>query len=309
MLKKTLSALVLVTAFSAAAEPILLPGGVVVNNPAVPDSTNGLGNINNSLEFVQWFEVSNPDDPTQSAIVGLDEINSVTYGDLFGTASTATFTADDLVLYGAGELDLGSSEGDLNCGSCELTLSFGGLGVNTANGGFDLDGSFINIYVSDVVDDFNLGTLFAIKDNGATANATQLSNLMDGTLWVTGTFDQLVYNPDINPFNNSYGGLAAGSLVAAIQIEPTAAGIGIANDNVVGDSLSSFADFFNFETFDAFAFSLSSTFINGGASNQINTISRQNSGDFSANMVSAPDSLAILGVGLLALARLRRSRK
>ena len=59
MLKKTLSALALVTAFSAVAEPILLPGGVVVNNPAVPDNSNGLGNVNSSLEFIQWFEVTN----------------------------------------------------------------------------------------------------------------------------------------------------------------------------------------------------------------------------------------------------------
>merc|ERR1711959_59090 len=130
MLKKTLSALALVTAFSAVAEPILLPGGVVVNNPAVPDNSNGLGNVNSSLEFIQWFEVTNPDDASQSAIVGLDQVNSTTYGSLFGTSSTATFGFDDLSL-------------------------FGGLGVDTANGGFNLDGSFVNIYVSDLASDFD----------------------------------------------------------------------------------------------------------------------------------------------------------
>merc|ERR1711887_24841 len=275
MLKKTLSALALVTAFSAVAEPILLPGGVVVNNPAVPDNSNGLGNVNSSLEFIQWFEVTNPDDASQSAIVGLDQVNSTTYGSLFG----------------AGELTLGNGSGDLNCGSCELTLSFGGLGVDTANGGFNLDGSFVNIYVSDLASDFDLSALFANKDNGAAADATQMANLMGGSLWLSGTFGQLVYNADNNPYNATYSGLAAGSLVAAVQVEPTTAGTGIANDNIVNDSLTSFGDFLNFDSFDALAFSLSSSFVDGGATNQINTISRQNSGDFSTNMVSAPGSL------------------
>ena len=309
MLKKTLSALALVTAFSAVAEPILLPGGVVVNNPAVPDNSNGLGNVNSSLEFIQWFEVTNPDDASQSAIVGLDQVNSTTYGSLFGTSSTATFGFDDLSLFGAGELTLGNGSGDLNCGSCELTLSFGGLGVDTANGGFNLDGQFVNIYVSDLASDFDLSALFANKDNGAAADATQMANLMGGSLWLSGTFDQLVYNADNNPYNVTYSGLAAGSLVAAVQVEPTTAGTGIANDNVVTDSCTSFGDFINFDSFDALAFSLSSSFVDGGATNQINTISRQNSGDFSTNMVSAPGSLAILGAGLLALARIRRSKK
>ena len=136
-----------------------------------------------------------------------------------------------------------------------------------------------------------------------------MANLMGGSLWLSGTFGQLVYNADNNPYNATYSGLAAGSLVAAVQVEPTTAGTGIANDNIVNDSLTSFGDFLNFDSFDALAFSLSSSFVDGGATNQINTISRQNSGDFSTNMVSAPGSLAILGAGLLALARIRRSKK
>merc|ERR1712187_218956 len=309
MLKKTLSALALVTAFSAAADPILLPGGVVVNDPATPNTSNGLGNVNSAFEFLQWFEVTNPNDSSQSAIVGLDEVGNVTYDQLFGSGSLDTFDFDDLTLFGAGELSLGNDSGDLNCGSCELTLSFGGLAVDFDNGGFNLDDSFINVYLSDLSSNFELSDMFANLDNGAAPDLAQLGYLTDGTLWLSGTFDQLIYNPDGGPFELPYRGLASGQLKAAIQVEGTSAGTGIANENVLNDSLSSFGDFFNFDTFDALAFSLSSSFIDGGASTQINTIARANEGNFSTNMVSAPGSLAILGAGLLALARICRSKK
>jgi hypothetical protein len=309
MFKRALTALALATSINAVADPILLPGNVVIENPAVATSTTG--NLNSSLQFVQWFEVANPNDPSDTVIVGMDDImfadgtpKGVLFSNLFAgiaPADDGLVTALDFVLTGVGELTLGTGSGDLSCGvPCELTFTFGGVAVG-ANG-FDLGQSYIEVYLSDLLSNFNRDSVFSDADDASLFNEAEYLKAFEGTPWLTGIFEQAFYSPTAP----DYIGLQEGNLKAAVDVIDD--GAGIANNNVLNDTLRE-RDFGTDFWFDALAFSLEASFFDFDATNNTTVFARGNSGDFTANVVNAPGTLALFGLGLLGMGIARRKFK
>lgn len=293
MFKKLILAASLVASMNAVADPILLPGGVSVPNPQAPNALNGTGNIVNTLEFIQYFE----DDSGNLVNIGTDLANASTlngYGTLFSEGAV----------------------GDFLCSSCSLAFEFGGLQVvqgSIANpfGGPDLPGlslnpldSFFNVYIVDEITQSLTGLL---TDGLGGLDQTAADNFIDetnDTLFLSGVFTEINYNPDLTPENLALLGLGAGGLTAGIDINEMVPGEGIANGNIISNSVTQS----NLTAmFDAVAFSLSSTFF--GTNGEILTVAQENDGNLSANVVSTPATLGLFGLALMGMGLVRRSNK
>lgn len=312
-MKKIALAAAMFASFSVFAEPILLPGGVSVPEPAVGNSTQGEGNVNNSFSFTQWFYVTNPDDETESQIVNLQDIaEGETYGSLFGSQNTTEVSFLDLVLTGVGELSISANpdplSGDLSCSSCELTLTFDGLTLAALSGDQSALGlTSLDVYVSDLANNFNLAVFSDGFDNQQTFD-DQYGFATEGTKWLTGTFSALNYRADDD--TNAFTSLLSGDLDAAVDINPEGPGEGIANGNVVGDTLASPGDF-GPVWFDAFAFSMESTFrdFDDNLNPFTATLARSNDANISANVVSTPATLGLFGLALMGMGLVRRNKR
>lgn len=295
MFKKLIIAATLAVSFTAAADPIMLPGGVSVPEPVEASPVNGTGNVVTTLNFLQYFQDSSGN------MVNLGEGFSGDFNDFLG-----------LELTGFGFLATGNA-GDFLCPSCTLAFNFGGLTVveDTVNVlgsdvdslGLDPNGSFFDLYIIDEYSG-NLPDDFASADRlSLTPSAANFIDEVADTLFLSGTFSELEYTPEIDNQNLAYGGLLDGELVAGIDIADVAPNEGIANGNIVSngvtqEGLSTF--------FDAVAFSLSSTFqaVNG----DVITIAQGNAGNLSTNVVSAPTTLGVFGLALAGMGFLRRRK-
>ncbi len=304
MFKKLLIAASLVASMNVVADPILLPGGVSVPNPATPNASNGTGNIVNTLEFVQFFKDDNGE-VVNLGDVGPNGVNSLT---------------------GFGTLLSEGNPGDFLCPSCSLAFEFGGLGIEAGLVDFeDFDpqtgqfetiqipgfvfnpqNSFFNVYI---VDEINVSLTDLLTDGAGNLNQTASDDFIDetnDTLFLSGVFSEVNYNPDFNINGNfALGGLGAGSLTAGVDINDLAPGEGIANGNVLSDTVTQAGTLS--AMFDAVAFSLSSTFF--GTSGDILTVAQENDGNLSANVVSTPATLGLFGLALMGMGLVRRNKK
>jgi hypothetical protein len=298
MLKKLVVAATIALSFTAAADPILLPGGVSVPNPVEANPVNGTGNVSTTLNFVQYVQNSSGD------IISLEDELNADFNNLIG-----------LTLNGFGILATGT-DGDFLCPSCSLAFEFGGLEVTTDSFTFpvigDVDGlgldvadSFFNLYI---IDEYtgSLGNDFVEPDRmSLSASADGFIDPLTDTLFLSGIFSELEYSPRLSDQNLEYGGLLDGELVAGIDIAEAADDEGIANGNIISNGVTQ-AGLTSF--FDAVAFSLSSTFI--GTTGEVITVAQGNAGNLSTNVqsVSAPATLGVFGLALAGMGLLRRRK-
>ena len=308
---------------SVAAEPILLPGGVSVQNPATPSGDTG--NVNNGLNLVQYYSDSS------GSIVNISDLISVSQDMTFANTDGLV----GLNLEGFGIINNNVDTGDLLCPSCQLVFEFGGLEIVEANdrGPFDnaldlsLTDSFFNVWL---VDSLGLSTPSAealLRNSDGTLNQSALTSFIDSTsdtLFLSGAFVDANYNAEtggtVGGVNVAYyGGIAEGELTTAIDIADEAPGEGIANGNIVSNSLTR-ADFNEFgfvpgqgmvptvvNYFDAFAFSVSASFFDSNL--RTTDVASGNSGDLTANVVSTPATLGLFGLALMGMGLVRRNKK
>lgn len=306
MFKKLLCAasIVAMASTSVSASGILLPGGVSIPNPVAANPATGTGNLLNSLGFIQYFEDSNGD------FVNLGDI-------LNGSGAIDPQSALDLSLNGFGLLDSSGDAGEFLCASCSLTLEFGGLDVvatqivNPFNPTgplvdtftVDATNSFINVFISGPKDpSFAVGPSLAPAGVLDQVAADDFIDEANDTLFLSGVFSELTYDPTISAQNLLAGGLLQGTLTAGIELDdPLLPTSGVANGNFVSDSVTQ-SNLSNL--FDAVAFSLSANFVS--VTGSILDIAQGNDGNLSANVVPAPATLGLFGLSLLAAARMRR---
>lgn len=297
MFKKLAVAATLAMSFTAVADPILLPGGVSVPDPVEPSVVNGTGNVVTTLNFLQYFQ------DQSGNLVNLETAFTGDFSDFVGFQLT-----------GFGTLTSGSA-GEFLCPSCTLAFNFGGLSViettilNPFTGQpqqsltLNPDGSFFDLYIIDEYSGSLPGDFASTDRLSLTAGAAGFIDEINDTLFMSGSFSELEYSPEISVQNLSYGGLLDGELVAGIDIADPAPGEGIANGNIVSNQVTQegLTDFF-----DAVAFSLSSTFqaVNG----DIITIAQGNAGNLSTNVVPAPATLGVFGLALAGMGFLRRRK-
>ncbi len=321
-MKKLVIAAAMLAATSAFAEPILLPGGVSVPNPAT--SANGSGNVNNGLNLIQYYSDINGD--------------IVNIGDLIQLSQDQTFANTDglvgLNLEGYGIINNNVDTGDLLCPSCQLVFEFGGLEIVEADdrGPFgnaldlSLTQSYFNVWLVDSLGGATPSAEALLRETNGTINQGALDDFIDDTsdtLFLSGSFVDANYNAETNGqvgnVNVAYfGGIAEGELTTAIDIADEAPGEGIANGNIVSDSLTR-ADFNEFQFvpgqglvpvvmnyFDAFAFSVSASFFDSNLGTY--DVASGNSGDLTANVVSAPATVGLFGLALMGMGLIRRNK-
>lgn len=171
--------------------------------------------------------------------------------------------------------------------SCSLTFAFGGL-IATAQTGdpipFDTTNAWLNIYFQSTndgnYDQTNVGLLF--NNNSKASNNSVINYAQSGSLWASFKFDTAVLNPD------QLNSLQGGSLEGLLSVVPT---IGLSDVVAKLDKHSGMSDFY----------------IDGAASFPSDSLYAKGVGE--AQIVPAPLSIALLGIGLVVLAGIRRQNQ
>ena len=288
---------VLLASASASAGLVSAAGGVSWNTlPSEP-------NFAAAVEYTQWWSTTNTTGIADHNVA----LDGASIAPTIASLATAIANGDSPELVGVGQVLLGGGLGEPNCGNCELTFSFGGLyfdGIQTVgtgafapdgNGGFveimadvpviNSQDSWLNIYIDYQANEFDEG---AVVDE-ASANS-EGAEAVDGTLWLSAQNELFEYTPD-------------GSSGA----EPLSVGSSSFVSNIIG-GIAQFnieSNFFQ-NMYDVDAFGLTSSFVKSDGT--IANYSDRGTGNFAAQTVSEPGTMALFGLGLLGLAGVARRK-
>lgn len=223
-------------------------------------------------------------DPDYNSFSGVDFVSTGTFTQWFSTAGINGVGAPNAapvlpgtvgsMLQGVGEISVFNGSTNHVCATCELTFSFGGLVYDndlTDGSVYDLAASqgsgFFNIYFDNTAD----------FDGGNLSNQADINNAVDGSLFLSLSFDTLKESSGFLPttghidsFWSVSGGAAAGNFDT--------------NEQLSGSDIE---------------FSASVQF-NGGYGTSV--------GIASGNSIPEPTTLAIFGLGLLGLAGAARRK-
>ena len=282
-MKKLLLATAMLAASSAANA-----GVVSAANGVSWEVDGGLPNFSATIDFTQWWTISNTTGLTDYGTA----VSGVSIDPTLASIAGAQANGDAPELVGAGKFNLGNGVGEPNCNGCELTFSFGGLFFDPQTPAAPIDSSagWLNIYV----DYTQVGGVFdegLIED--AAAAATQSANAVDGDLWLSLELRDFEYYAD--------------PAYAAIN-EPLLSGTTLFFGEVVGGAAQSnfISDFF-VGAYEADAFGLASTFDDNSRAPQnsgdlnVSQYSVRGSGNVEAATVSSPSSIALFGLALVAV--------
>lgn len=201
---------------------------------------------------------------------------------------TGSIAGGDLAISGYGRISaVNGTPQSTFCPGCELTFVFGGFTQSDSNEGPNLDvyytGGFVKLFVDNTPDtpvDFSTATL---------------AQASDGDLWL-----DLVATPGISAL---YPSATLKTTISPNPFPTQAVGGGLLNVTALGGLAKG-----NFDT-------NTQPFPTGGADVSFSTTFTSaaqsfkfGSGTFTSNTIPEPGSIALLGVGLLGLAAMRRRK-
>lgn len=292
VMKKLLLATAMLAASSAANAGVVSAAGGLSW-----EVDGGLPNFSATIDFTQWWTVSNTTTISDTNQAVSSASISPTFSSLIGSIQSGQ--APELV--GAGKFNLNQGGiGEPSCNGCELTFSFGGLFFDPANQAAPIDSStgWLNIYV----DYAKVGGAF---DEGMMTNAVDVadhaSRAVDGELWLSLGLSDFIYNAD-----PSYASLGEPLLSGTTLFYGDVVG-GIAQNNFISDFFES--------AFEADAFGLTSIFDDNSRAPQssadlnVSNYSVRGNGNVEAATVSAPSTIAMFGLALVGLGISTRRRK
>jgi hypothetical protein len=294
---------------SSASAAIVLPGGISLN-PQATDLDVGVGNFNNSFEFIQWWD-NTSNNTANGGFEQADFLQAITSdGVNFDEAAIADYEAN-WKLNGVGDIVLPSTleTGKLSCASCELTFEFGGIGLlatrdaNNVFTGWELSlaGSFLNVYL-DQTPDFQIGDVDIIG-SGANLSDAQYNAVTDGTSWLTLAFVDSYFNPG-NPTTDPTGGLLSGDSYFSFDVTG-----GEAADNIVPNSIrNAQTNIFGQSVAPEFLVYRDILGLGMSASFGTSPLSAGTSGNLTGVAVSAPSTIAFFGLGLVVISFVSRRR-
>lgn len=176
--KKIIAASAIVLASSAVSADEVNVGGITW------DSFGPQNGVAAAFSFQQWNA-----DPTSIYGTGSEGQSTL----ISGAAISPLNPTGELV--GVGEFDafyenrgVGGAFNPTTCASCELTYAFGGLVLESNNGGqliYNTDNAWLNVYFDETTPFGNFGNLTNTNDNAH----TEVADAQDGTLWASLSFD------------------------------------------------------------------------------------------------------------------------
>lgn len=302
----------------AGASVVSLPGNLTLDPLTGGDATEGEGNFRNSFSFVQWWE-------TASGPTSLSNISAANFG--------------DFSLQGYGELTPAFEPGMFDCNGCELTFDFSGIGLGFSQfAGSDVEQDLRDDYDNAGLAGFgvtfeqfvqgqvNAGNLFEVNGEvvflGLDTSSAMLNiyldyapnlvvdaqNVMankpaavDGDLWLSLEFVDTVFNPD--NINDGVFGLSFAD--TSFSLEATS---GLALPSFENAQDISWADIGLEALSDVIGFGLTAKF-NDDANGDYEVFSSIGDGSVRGNVVTAPSSIALFGLALVALGGMTRRRK
>jgi hypothetical protein len=307
MKKLALAATLAVACASANAGVVTAAGGVYW------DALAGQPNFEATVDYTQWWTTDNT--ATGQDVGGVVNSSVSANGVVPSTANFLTLlgNGESPELVGVGEFFMNSSNGgNPSCASCEMTFAFGGVFLEsivtdtvTIGGAtfpvqvpvINTDNAWLNLYL-DTANPTEFDVSFAATATAATMG-TEVAEATNGSLWLSTMLQDFAYTPDTS--SQLFGQpLAKGSSSFFAAVTG-----GIAQNNFLGFFVGS-----DGSLNEASTQGLTSNFSDANDTifaNQ-NIYALSGDGTVQAATVSAPSTIAFMGLGLFGLAFAARRR-